>query len=643
MRPSLKTNGLRFLKKRSTKHRRHDKKENRMARQIRSNSGTRVAGIVAALLAAAVPASGGTFYVDAASTAVIQDGTSWCSAWDDLQDALALIPSGAHVIHVAQGTYKPHATDRSVSFVLLDDVDIEGGYAGRNACVDPDTQDPDLYPTILSGDVGGVSSTDNSYHVITCASGVVSYLEGLTIRDGYANGSSRADKSGGGIRNGYHDSSTGANYQGGTLTLDDCKFVANHASDGGGGMTNVGHPAILSRCTFTGNDSDTGGVQYGGGGFYNRRYNTDNDTNSTFTDCVFDTNDSLYNGGAVWNGGLVDLEFTRCMFDDNSSNVDGGALYLDNASADVTGCDFTNNTSGSGGAIYGGNNYGQLVTVSSSTFTGNDAESTAAGSGGGGIWSGGNMALSGCTFDANTSQSNGGAVFANAAGPVRAFDACVFDENTAAKSGGAVFENSTSLAITYVNSLFVGNTSSGSGTDEGGGAILNAGSTNISYVNCTFVANKAIGGEGGGIRIRNDQDPDIINCIFWDNGDGSGGGTQDESAQIHLGNGGSNPTVTHCTIEGCADPGFCGDSDDANKAVAPNFVGTGAHPYQLTSSNNALIDNGDGENADNGCLSVNTTTADLTGEPNSRFIRKDGVCVTDAVIIDIGAYEVQSP
>ena len=98
--------------------------------------------------------------------------------------------------------------------------------------------------------------------------------------------------------------------------------------------------------------------------------------------------------------------------------------------------------------------------------------------------------------------------------------------------------------------------------------------------------------------------------------------------------------MTHCTIEGCDDPGFCAESIDANKAIEPDFVDTGSHPYQLEElTNEFLIDNGDGEDdSGNGCFSDNRTEYDLAGI--DRFIRVDGVCITAADIVDIGAYEV---
>jgi hypothetical protein len=193
----------------------------------------------------------------------------------------------------------------------------------------------------------------------------------------------------------------------------------------------------------------------------------------------------------------------------------------------------------------------------------------------------------------------------------------------------------------------VGNKAMGLTGSEGGGAIYAGGDPLTAYINCTFVGNEARTGQGGGMRVRDDESPIVTNCIFWDNCVGNDCTTQDEDAQIHISGSGNDNSVKYSTIEGCADPGFCEDVDDANKAVEPVFVGSGAHPYQLTNAagNDLLIDDGDGDDdALGSCLSVNTTTADLAGGENTRFIRDDGVCdSSNANFIDIGAYEVQNP
>jgi hypothetical protein len=89
------------------------------------------------------------------------DGSTWDEALRFLQDALLAAGPGVRV-KVAGGIYRPDASsahpdgtgDRETSFILADGVRILGGYAGQGAA-DPDERNPDLYETMLSGDLNG--------------------------------------------------------------------------------------------------------------------------------------------------------------------------------------------------------------------------------------------------------------------------------------------------------------------------------------------------------------------------------------------------------------------------------------------------------------------------------------------------------
>jgi hypothetical protein len=149
---------------------------------------------------------GSTIYVD--DTAVgLDNGTSWANAYASLQTAITTAVSGDE-IHVAQGTYKPTMdTDRTKNFALKNDVSILGGYAGAGA-TDPDARDVTGTPSVLSGDIGGGSTADNSYHVVVGnGTNSTAVLDGFTITAGNANGTSTATY-GGEMYNEYYSSPT---------------------------------------------------------------------------------------------------------------------------------------------------------------------------------------------------------------------------------------------------------------------------------------------------------------------------------------------------------------------------------------------------------------------------------------------------
>jgi ASPIC and UnbV/FG-GAP-like repeat len=130
-------------------------------------------------------------YVDSAANGA-NTGVDWANAFSDLQLALDVADSiylNIEQIWIATGTYYPTSgLDRTDAFVLVDSIEIYGGFQG----VETDTSGRDfvLYPTRLSGDIGIVSdSSDNSYHVIVCPDSVASVrLDGITVQDGLANG-----------------------------------------------------------------------------------------------------------------------------------------------------------------------------------------------------------------------------------------------------------------------------------------------------------------------------------------------------------------------------------------------------------------------------------------------------------------------
>lgn len=113
------------------------------------------------------------------------DGTSWATAYNNLQTALSNSnPSESEIyqLWVAEGTYKATSgTDRSISFGMKSRVEIYGGFDATESVLEDRNWEANV--TTLSGDIGTIDvSTDNSYHVMR-ADGVnaTAHLDGFTV------------------------------------------------------------------------------------------------------------------------------------------------------------------------------------------------------------------------------------------------------------------------------------------------------------------------------------------------------------------------------------------------------------------------------------------------------------------------------
>jgi hypothetical protein len=256
---------------------------------------------------------------------------------------------------------------------------------------------------------------------------------------------------------------------------------ANVASDAfqdncGGGITSLG-TLTLTNCTFR-NNSAVGTDQYENG----------------------------YGGGAVFSTGILNV--AGCTFSDNRGG-DGGAI-----------CSW-GETDDSGlppGSIYPTAGIAAL-TISDSTFSGNDADD-----GGGAIFSNGwdghaTFSATNCVFSENTALF-GGVLYSDggqAGSVVSTLTNCTFSDNAATVAGGAMaFSNFDadgdaapgSASLTLNHCLLTGNSVLESGDDEdfeaGGGAIYALGGT-LSITDSTLSGNSSPEGGGGGIRVNGED------------------------------------------------------------------------------------------------------------------------------------------
>lgn len=216
-------------------------------------------------------------YVDDSHTSGTRDGTEWQYAFQYLQDAIDVASSG-DTIHVAQGNYYPDLDggfnapahtlgSRTESLALKPGVIMLGGYIGYNDA-SPNTRDPDLYPTILSGDIGTTSvATDNSYHVVTATNATafpVTILDGFTIRDGFAEDNTSNRRGAGILISGAGSSPQFIN----CIIRDNFARRTTSPSTGSGGgvyssATGIGSTIRFTNCDFLNNETG----QFGGAAY----------------------------------------------------------------------------------------------------------------------------------------------------------------------------------------------------------------------------------------------------------------------------------------------------------------------------------------------------------------------------------------
>ena len=254
-------------------------------------------------------------------------GTSWATAYNDLNQALAASTFPAHYndeIWVAQGTYKPTATNnRAATFLATFGYSVYGGFAGTETA--RTQRNPKVYLTILSGDIGVPGdASDNSYHVVTLQGFQGGRdFDGFTIRDGNAN----------------------AGYPGSTAPQPD---------NSGGGVLELALANDNSRADLR-NDIITSNFAVYGGGFCSYGDGTNAQSFFNLNTLLFDNNTAVF-GGAVaavtLNGDWGMPVMQNCIFTNNNSLTAQGSVlaclvdnpYTGGMSSTIDNCTLYNNT-----------------------------------------------------------------------------------------------------------------------------------------------------------------------------------------------------------------------------------------------------------------------------------------------------------
>lgn len=353
------------------------------------------------------------FYVDKDATSGERTGVDWENAFTDLQDALLLAAWGDE-IWVAEGDYKPTSTtDRSISFQPANGVRLYGGFMGTETY--RDERSIELYPTILSGEIGdSFTMNDNSYNVLS-----FNDVDSNTLLDGFIIEKGVADTQDNPFGGGISFSSLG--WSRCEPTIQNCRITSNSAIYGGGiACLPVGDGLVYPRfrnCDFENNEASS----FGGGAYF-RSVGVENTATPLFDRCNFIDNNATSEGGGIYIGDVSgNMLISNTVFDRDSSLFNGGGVSITFYGSTLSkvsfiDCEFNRNVSGVGGGLFLTNIYNEQVDTTEnllhleiirSEFTNNTASEE-----GGGIevyTTGGasQIKLSNCTISGNTLLHSG--------------------------------------------------------------------------------------------------------------------------------------------------------------------------------------------------------------------------------------------
>lgn len=260
----------------------------------------------------------------------------------------------------------------------------------------------------------------------------------------------------------------------------------------------------------------------------------------------------LLDGQAGSTGGMAVLHasysvsLTSVTFETCTSGFRGGGLYaLAGNSLTMTGCTFNGNTSASDGA---GAYIGFSATLANCSFTGGSAAGL-----GGGFYAKGNLNLSSCSINNNSGYR-----------------------------GAGVYVESGSLTMT-------GTSVSGNqiaGAPGSGAGIFKFGSGSLDLSNCTFDANVAVG-SGGAIWIENGNSV-ITGCTFTSNECGGTGGAiyKEGSGTLQISNSafGQNLVISTTYSEGGSAISITAGPGDISDCTFTTNSGVGGGTVKISRS-----------------------------------------------------------
>ena len=286
----------------------------------------------------------------------------------------------------------------------------------------------------------------------------------------------------------------------------DC-VIQNNSGVSGAGMSISGMGAlVVSNTVIQGNTATTldgGGIMVSGGG-------------ANFINCTISQNGSAAGrGGGVYVYGTTDASFRMqsCQIISNSA-VSGGGIHGASA-ATLSGTEVRGNTAVTGGGLYLSNIAAVAFCMQSCLITSNKATS------GGGLQACGAAAMSGTVIRANTAVTGGGAIIKNVGGNSPFLDDMEISYNggPSNQSGGGLYIDSSAV-VTMRTCRVKSNTSQG----NGGGLYAAA---DMVMTNGEISGNQTVSGFGGGVYLMcPGQTPGVFEgvAITGNTASGSGGG-----------------------------------------------------------------------------------------------------------------------
>ncbi len=302
-------------------------------------------------------------------------GSGNCEGWENacsLQIALKNAQDGQE-LWLKEGVYTPSSTDVETYFSISDNISLYGGFAGDET--ELTQRDYEVYPTILSGDIGRDDSTldgdiitdisqivgSNSKQIIYIDASYVT-LDGITVTGGKGDGGIWFEVPTESLEN--------------LLTIRNSIISGNYASLIGGGLTVIGN-ANLQNVTVQYNKSrvDGGGVflahdsnisvthskfigneaENNGGGFAMQYTSVESVVEGiVFDEVLFEGNISSKGFGA---GMLINSHeetpvlISNAVFESNWGSYAGGGIHITSGSITITNSVFNNNRATVGAAF----------------------------------------------------------------------------------------------------------------------------------------------------------------------------------------------------------------------------------------------------------------------------------------------------